>query len=345
LPFVVTDIKEPKGLNDFLPLMKPMDITAIICAYSEERWDDLLKSIGSIRSQSLPVSEIILVIDHNPLLFERAKRELENIHVVENVNKRGASGARNTAIGVAKGEILAFIDDDAVYAPDCLQLLVGRLSDEKVMGVGGYLIPNWESSRPAWFPEEFYWVVGCAFRGMQTDPRYIRNLIGACMCLRREIFTTVGNFHSGLGPGSQGFYCEETELCIRAKKQWPERFFVYEPQALAYHHVPTKRTNFSYFRSRCYVEGISKSVVVQFAGGSSGLASERLYTMKYLPSGIWRGITEIFQGDLSGFIRSGAIIIGLGYTIAGYIKGNLSRFLRPKRYPLNDGMINEKVNR
>ena len=312
--------------------MKQFSISAIICAYSDERWNDLVDAVTSIRSQTLPVDEIIIVIDHNPRMFEHAQKGLENVCVVENVNERGASGARNTAIGLAKGEILAFIDDDAVYAPDCLERLVKHFDDEEVMGVGGYLIPKWESIRPAWFPEEFYWVVGCTFRGMQTDPRYIRNLIAACMCLRREVFTAVGDFRSGLGPGSQGFYCEETELCIRTKKRWPDRFFVYEPRALAYHHVPAKRAIFSYFRSRCYVEGISKSVVVQFAGGSSGLASERLYAFKNLPSGIWRGIIETFRGDFSGFMRSSAIIVGLGYTLAGYIVGNLNRLFQPKRY-------------
>ena len=305
--------------------MKQTHISAIICAYSDERWSDLIESISSIRSQTLPVSEIILVIDHNPNMFGRARRELSNVRVVENINDRGASGARNTAISLAESEVLAFIDDDAVYAPDCLQHLVERLDDENVMGVGGYLVPNWEAACPAWFPEEFYWVIGCSFRGMQTDPRYIRNLIAACMCLRSEIFNAVGDFHSGLGPGSQGFYCEETELCIRSKNHWPDRFFVYESKAVAYHHVPAKRTNFSYFRSRCFVEGVSKSVVVEFAGGGSGLASEREYTMKTLPGGIWRGILDTFRGDLWGMVRSGVILVGLAYTLAGYVYGKFNR--------------------
>jgi len=318
--------------------MKHFSISAIICAYSDERWNDLVDSVTSICSQTLPVDEIIIVIDHNPRMFEHAKKGLKNVRVVENVNERGASGARNTAIDLAKGEILAFIDDDAVYAPDCLERMVEHFDDEEVMGVGGFLIPNWESIRPAWFPEEFYWVVGCTFRGMQTDPRYVRNLIAACMCLRREIFSEIGNFHSGLGPGSQGFYCEETELCIRTKKRWPNRFFIYEPSALAYHHVPAKRTNFSYFKSRCYVEGVSKSVVVQFAGGSSGLASERMYALKNLPSGIWQGIVEFCRGDFSGITRSSAIIVGLGYTLAGYIAGNLSRLFQFRSY-LSNGRL------
>lgn len=325
--------------------MKQFSISTIICAYSDERWSNLVDAITSIRSQTLPVDEIILVVDHNPRMFERACKEWENVHVVENVEERGASGARNTAIGLAKSEILAFIDDDAVYAPDCLEQLVEHFDEEKVMGVGGYLIPKWESRRPAWFPEEFYWVVGCSFRGMQTEPRYIRNLIAACMCLRREVFTTVGDFRSGLGPGSQGFYCEETELCIRARKRWPDRFFVYEPRAVAYHHVPAKRTNFSYFRSRCYVEGISKSVVVQFAGGASGLASEWRYTLKNLPAGIWRGIIETFRGDFSGVTRSSAILVGWGYTLAGYLVGNLHRLSQSNApHRIADGEIREATN-
>jgi hypothetical protein len=100
---------------------------------------------------------------------------------------------------------------------------------------------------------------------------------------------------------------------------------MYEPRAMIYHHIPARRANFAYFRSRCYSEGISKALVVELVGGSDGLSSERGYTFKTLPRGVLRGLTDALRGDLSGLGRAGAIVLGLGFTTLGYIVGTFKR--------------------
>ena len=61
-----------------LVAMKPEHaetVTVVICAYSEHRWSDLLTAVDSVRNQSRPAHEIIVVVDHNQaLLNERASR-------------------------------------------------------------------------------------------------------------------------------------------------------------------------------------------------------------------------------------------------------------------------------
>ena len=97
-----------------------LEISVIICAYTEERWHQLLASVASIREQTLQPFEVIVVIDHNAALYERACEALKGVVVIENREPRGLSGARNSGLALAKGSVIAFIDEDATAAPDWL---------------------------------------------------------------------------------------------------------------------------------------------------------------------------------------------------------------------------------
>lgn len=317
------------------------DISVVICAYTEDRWQELLAAIASIKNQALKPREIIVVIDHNPALFERVARSVEGVVLVENRQAQGLSGARNSGIAAAKGNVIAFMDEDAVAAPDCLAQLYQEFKHPDVMGVGGASLPLWEKDRPLWLPEEFYWVVGCSYRGMPESTAPVRNLIGCNMAFRREVFTEVGSFRNGMGRiGTNPVGCEETELCIRAGQHWPKAVFLYKPSALVYHHVPQKRTRMPYFLSRCYSEGISKAMVSRFVGAGDGLASERQYTFRTLPLGVIRGILDtLSKRSVHGLARSAAILAGLATTTAGYLRGRLAMLLSNKHPKNGSGQL------
>lgn len=302
------------------------ELSVIICAYTEKRWDDLVTAVESVQRQTLSPREIIIVIDHNPALLKRVQEHIANVIVVENTETRGLRGARNCGVAIAKGQIIAFLDDDAVAAPDWLMLLCEGYSNPQILGTGGAVKPFWVEGQPAWFPEEFYWVVGCSYKGMPLTNTTIRNPIGANMSFLREVFDTVGNFHSetvSVGPRHAGG-CEETELCIRAHQRWPQRVFLYLPQASILHRVPYNRSCWRYFCARCYAEGLSKAILVQFVGSKDALASERLYTLSTLPQGIVHNLAQgLLQRNGSKLARAGAIIAGLTMTAAGYVVGRV----------------------
>ena len=109
---------------------------------------------------------------------------------------------------------------------------------------------------------------------MQTAPGALRNLIGAAMSLRRDIFERVGGFRDELGRvGSMPFGCEETELCIRANQAIPGGIFRYQPSARVRHRVGPERTRFAYFRRQCFNEGRGKALM---ARGSAPTRGSRL---------------------------------------------------------------------
>ena len=304
-----------------------LDISVIICAYTEARWPDLVAAVESLHRQSTPAREIIVVVDHNQCLLERVRTELSGIVVVENSKPQGLSGARNSGIAVAQGALIAFLDDDAMAEPGWLARLNRCFEDPQVLGVGGTVEPKWSSKRPAWFPREFYWIVGCTYQDMPEKPVVVRNPFGGCACFRREMFEVVGGFRTGIGRvGTLPMGCEETELCIRASQHWPQKVFLYEPQARIHHHIPSSRTSWHYFRSRCFAEGLSKAAVAQFVGAKDGLATERTYIVRTLLRGVARGVMDgILHLDVTGFARAVAIAAGLTITVAGYSTGVIAQ--------------------
>lgn len=295
-------------------------ISVIICSYTEARWHDLNEALDALAEQTYRPIETIVVVDHNPALCSRLMAARHDVRVVENGSRRGLAGARNTGTRLARGSLIAFLDDDAVPDSDWLRFLAACYEDERVLGVGGAVTSEWLGTRPSWFPQEFEWVVGCSYRGMPGRRATIRNLIGANMSFRRDVLEHVGGFRENMGRlGSLPLGCEETELCIRARQEWPNREFVYEPRARVRHKVPHERGTWAYFRSRCYAEGISKAQVAQYVGSSDGLSSERAHVMRTLPAGVLRACS-------SGHPRQAvSILAGLATVIAGYSRGRVSR--------------------
>lgn len=298
--------------------------TVVICAYTENRWDDLVSALDSLRQQNHPPDEVIIVIDHNEKLYKRASQTFSDVRLFQNTYERGLSGARNTGIELAEGEIIAFMDEDATAHPDWLDTLLKVFEAPEILGVGGQILPVWLEGRPRWFPEEFDWVVGCTYRGMPDKPAQVRNLIGCNMAYRRIVFDTVGTFREGVGRvDTLPVGCEETELCIRINQTMKNQRLIYTPDAIVNHRVPAQRANWRYYFSRCYSEGLSKALIARFIGAKDALSTERTYTLKTLPAGVLRGLGDLFKGDIYGPLRSIAIVAGFLTTGLGYVRGKL----------------------
>jgi GT2 family glycosyltransferase len=305
---------------------KAPTVTVIVCAYTWRRWEVLREGMAAIARQRLAPAETILVIDHNPAMLERARKEFPEASIHANNGKRGISCARNLGVEVANGDILAFLDDDAVPDEDWLAELTHPYSDPHVIGTGGTPRPRWESaSAPDWLPLEFYWTIGCGYRGLPRTVAPVRNPIGATMSFRADVFARIGGFHVGLGRvQATPLGCEETELAIRARKAFPDGAIMHAPEANVEHLVPSDRATWSYFRSRCWLEGQSKALMTDEVGAADGLSAEWDYTLKILPTGVLRGIRDALRGDRAGLRRAGAILAGLAITSGGYLKARLS---------------------
>jgi hypothetical protein len=298
-------------------------VSVIVCTYTLDRWRQLNAAVASLRAQTRPPDEIVLVSDTNHELLARLRDTFPGLHVVANRFAPGLSGARNTGVAAANGSILAFVDDDALAAADWLERLLPHYANPCLQGVGGRIDPIWLQRRPGWFPEEFGWVIGCSYRGQPETVAPVRNLIGCNMSFRRAVFESVGGFRADVGrSANQPMGCEETELCIRLRQAHPDALLLYDPAARVQQWVPRERASFAYFRARCRAEGRSKALVSRAVGAHDALHSERDYSLRVLPRGAVRAARASLTGrDAAGLSRAAAIGAGFALTTCGYVEG------------------------
>ncbi|MFJ1810620.1 MULTISPECIES: glycosyltransferase family 2 protein [unclassified Streptomyces] len=309
--------------------MSTIEVSVVICVYTEDRWEDILAAVASVRAQTHPALETLLVVDHNPTLLDRLGseyKETDEVRVLPNAGPRGLSAGRNTGIAASRGEVIAFLDDDAVAERDWLRRFADPYSDPRVLAVGGRAVPVWSSGRrPAWFPEEFDWVVGCSYRGLPPGRVRVRNILGGNASFRRTAFDSVGGFATGIGRdgNKRPMGGEETDLCIRLSRARPDAILLMDDRAVIHHKVPEAREHFGYFRTRTYAEGLSKALVARSVGADKGLESERRYATRVLPAGVVRGLRDQLLARPGGARRAAAIVAGVLTATGGYVVGSM----------------------
>lgn len=302
------------------------EASVIICTYSPDRRPELLRAIDSVRGQVLEPREIVVVVDHNEELARSLCAVLPpDVILAANAGPWGLSGARNTGVRTARGEIVAFLDDDAWTERDWLVHLSEAFRDPDVMGVGGRIIPAWpDARRPLWFPEELDWVVGCTYAGLPlaSDQR-VRNVIGCNMAFRRSVFEGVGYFRSALGRvGKTTGQAEETDLCLRVLRGFPGAIIRYEPRAVVHHRVTIDRATPRFLLTRSYNEGYWKRQMRGLQTGTPDgvLSSESLYLRHLLTRFIPNRLSRIYHvrslAQLATTLLS-VMAVGVGYLAAG----------------------------
>ncbi len=325
----------PSELSRTTSALNPAAPTAsvVICCWTADRTDLLRRSVLEAAGQAHDGDEVLVVVDHNDALAramstwaatevppERARR----IRVIESTGARGLSGARNTGVEHSGGDLIVFLDDDAVPRPGWLDGLRSTFADPSVAGAGGGIAAVWTRGRPGWFPEELDWVVGCDYRGLPGDGAEIRNPIGANMALRRSALRGL-RFDTGLGrDGSRPAGAEETELAIRMRQADPSVRFVRRATACVDHHVTAERHRLGYLLRRCWHEGLSKGSMTSRVGAGDGLSAERGYLLS-VPGACVRHIGAVRHRDLWGPGRAATLMAGTIATGVGYLRGRAVR--------------------
>ena len=303
--------------------------TVVVCVYTEQRWDDIVAAVASVLAQDVPVAQVLVVVDHNPALLARAGRTFTApVRVLPNAQRQGLSGARNTAVAAAAGDVVVFLDDDAAARPGWLRALLAPYADPTVVAVGGVAHPRFPAGRPALLPAggrgpdatgELDWIVGCTYTGQPTAQAEVRNLMGCNMSVRRAVFGQVGGFAEDLGRiGRNPLGCEETEFCIRARQTLGRAArILFEPAAQVDHRVGDDRVRWGYLRRRSWSEGLSKAAVARLVGSDDALSTERSYVARVLPRAVLR---ELRRGRPASAL---AVVAALAATTAGYVRGGL----------------------
>jgi glycosyltransferase involved in cell wall biosynthesis len=219
----------------------------------------LAKALDSVAASALPESVAweVLVVDNNSSDQTR--------EVVEDFGRRypgrfrylfepvqGKSHALNAGIRAARGEILAFIDDDVTVEPTWLQNLTAPLGDNEWAGTGGRILPEHAFSPPNWLALDGpYSMVSILYAHFDLGDKPCElecAPYGTNMAFQKRMFEKHGGFRTDLGPSLNGEVPrpgEDTEFGRRLMAA--REHLRYEPSAVVYHEVPENRIKKEYF--------------------------------------------------------------------------------------------------
>jgi glucosyl-dolichyl phosphate glucuronosyltransferase len=267
-----------------------MNVSVVIAS---SRSNDLVKScVESLEKQTLPPLEIILVVDRHDqeeefnLFF---KKNNQNV-IVFSSGDTGVTPARNKGVLESKGDIIAFIDDDATATSTWIEEIVKTFANNPgIEVVGGPVVPVF---RGAPIGEKWFWIIGCT----STIPLTTRP-ISCNMAITRKSFDKAGGFDEVGRKRMKPCMSEETELCERIEVKNPGSI-TWNHDAVVYHNVPATRTKLRYIVSRAYKEGVGKAVISE----RYPLGLEKKF-MKYYLSHPDRYTIPILLATGLGFIR------------------------------------------
>ncbi|MFD1599220.1 glucosyl-dolichyl phosphate glucuronosyltransferase [Halobellus rarus] len=241
-----------------------MKVSVVVCTYSMDRYDPFSECVESVLAQEYEPLEVILVVDGNPEVYERVQADFgreEDVVVHNNAENRGISFSRTKGAELASGEIVAFIDDDATAEPDWVQRLVDVYESTDAIAVGGDVRPDWQTEKPEFFPEEFYWLVGCVEPGFAEDGEVVRNTYGSNISYRREEFLEVGGYDPNTGrKGDKHLQAHEAPVGIRLLEEYGKGM-VFTTDAVVHHTLFEYRGEFRWLLFRSFWQGYSKRVM------------------------------------------------------------------------------------
>jgi GT2 family glycosyltransferase len=314
-------------------------VSAVICTHNLANYQNLVEAVNSLLEQTYQVREIIIVVDGNPELFERFNSEYRGhggVNAVLLKDNMGVSEARNAGIRVAKGDVIAFTDDDAIASSQWIETLVGTYETFDAIAVGGKILPIWTGGIPDYLPEELYWLIGVTHKGFAEEKiKEVRNTFGPNMSFRREVFEKIGLFSKDLGFAKRNtgyLQAEEPDLAIRMKQAFGKGV-VYNPLAVVFHKIPQSKLKVRVLLKRSFYQGYSKALMRKLNNSTEGrlIATETNYLktvlFKRIPERMKRAyhLSELKKVSM---LTASVFSVGLGF-ICGSIPKSLP--LSPKK--------------
>jgi glucosyl-dolichyl phosphate glucuronosyltransferase len=246
--------------------------------------------------------------------------------------RQGISHARNRGIQEAAGSIIAFNDDDVLPAPDWVARLPAAFHRWDAQGLGGRILPLWETPPPGWLAENGDLLARLAIMDFDADGPLTLPLVGrpqvwgANMAFRRELFERVGDFDPRLGVvGMRLFRGEETDLVRRALERGMK--IAYDASLTVYHRIGADRMRKAYFRRLIFDDGQCKALVAPVARVPCFLGAP-LGFYRVALTGFWKWLGLLLLRRKGAFDEQlswlGAIGRLTGYWKAG-LKPNVER--------------------
>ena len=188
----------------------------------------LIECLNAIQKQTYQNFEIILETDY-PLDLNYPK-----LKIVDYQGKYiSPAKKRDHGAQIAKGEVVAFIDDDAYPDPHWLARIVPHFKNKNIVGVGGPGITpanvSWQEAASGWASASPIGAGPYIYRFLPGKKQFVDDYPSMNLSIRKEDFEAVGGYDSDFWPG------EDTKLCLDLVNKTDKKI-IYDPKVIVYHH-------------------------------------------------------------------------------------------------------------
>lgn len=227
-----------------------MLISVIIATYN--RCESLRKVLeGLLVQEKSTFTYEVIIVDNNSTdqtqgvvaSFKEEYRENSIDLLYLHEDRKGKSFALNMGIQHAKGDIVAFTDNDVLIDKNWLRSLKECFESQGCDGIGGRVLPLYPESTPSWVKENPHQMAGVVVIYDQGDVSHSVNekterFIGCNWAFKKEVFRECGDFRTDLGPGTS-MMGEDEEFYHRLLSK--NKKLYYCSHALIFHPVDLER--------------------------------------------------------------------------------------------------------
>lgn len=240
-----------------------LPLTVLICTHNRAHL--LGEALGSLEAQTLPKDRYeVLVVDNastddtDAVVRRWAARgglDLRSFREME----LGLDAARNRGIREARGEIVAFLDDDARAREDWAESILYGFAKHSAPVMGGRVDLIWEARRPGWFSDVLLrYLIHCDYGPEVAEVTAPPWLYGTNVAFRKDLFQEIGLFRLDLDRRGESLMGGgDTEFFKRAHSRGKK--LLYLPDMVVGHLVPVKRLTREFFRERLFFSGYTRA--------------------------------------------------------------------------------------
>ena len=261
----------------------PPTVTVCICTHA--RPDYVRRCLAGLAAQTVPLDsfETIVVDSASPAPSAQALRRILDDHPQVRrlvLDRPGVSLARNAGAAAARAPYIAYIDDDAVPAPDWVAAILRAIQETSPQAavIGGRILPRWEAPLPGWWPPSLRGVLSIIEhegRGAYRSPALPPKLepYAANMVVHVPTLLAAGGFRGTVGRYGGALLSDE-EVQIAWALQDAGHAVLYDSRIVVHHQIQAARLNPEWLLSRLYWQGASTVITRRLLGASASVWRE-----------------------------------------------------------------------
>lgn len=231
-------------------------MSVVLCTYN--RCDLMAAALKSLYEQTLaPSLHEIIVVDNNSTDGTRQhvaeiSRQYPHVRYCFEA-QQGLSHGRNTGFQSARGQYVAYVDDDCTVPREWLEIAQDVIVHVAPALFGGPYQPFYASLKPKWYLDRYGTYDDGPVARILDHNEY---LSGTNLFIRRSLLEQLGGFHTGVGmAGTRLGYGEETAFQRHVRRERQDEMIYYEPRLVVFHLVRSEKMQLSWCAKQMFISG------------------------------------------------------------------------------------------